>query len=46
MSIKPSEEDLLKIKGGDGFGLATFIGGALAFIIGIIEGYFNPAKCN
>ena len=44
--IKLSKQELLNVTGGDGFGLATFIGGALTFIIGIIEGYLNPSKCN
>lgn len=38
-------EDLKQIKGG-GWPLATIIGAGIVFLIGIIDGYVRPFKCN
>lgn len=47
MNLKDYE--LLEIRGG-AFGLKTAIwlgiGGILTLIVGIIDGYLNPLKCN
>lgn len=42
-------DELLKVEGGAiKFGATIFfiLGGLAAFITGIIDGYFNPVKCN
>lgn len=38
-------KDLLNIDGG-GFGLALGIFAGVTFIIGVIDGYVRPLKCN
>ncbi|MFV0249929.1 MAG: hypothetical protein ACK5HP_02705 [Bacilli bacterium] len=41
------KEELYKITGGGiSFGWSMFIGGAISLIIGIIDGYIRPLKCN
>jgi len=39
------DEQLKKINGG-GFGLALLIGAGAVFLIGVIDGYIRPLKCN
>lgn len=39
------EEELRSIKGG-GLGVCILIGGIVIFIIGVIDGYVRPLKCN
>lgn len=43
--------DLVLVKGGllgktIGYGIWFVIGGVVAFISGVIDGYMNPIKCN
>ena len=38
-------DDLRNVNGG-GFGLALGIFAAVTFIIGVIDGYVRPLKCN
>lgn len=41
------DEELMTLTGGAiKFGLWTIIGGAITFIIGIIDGYLRPLPCN
>lgn len=42
---KICENEMAKVHGG-GWGLAVGIIAAVTFIIGIIDGYTNPVKCN
>ncbi len=37
--------ELKKIEGG-GFGWAIALGGALTFLIGVVDGYIRPLACN
>ena len=39
-------EDLKKIEGGISIWGAIGIGSAVVFIIGVIDGFFRPLKCN
>ena len=42
-----NNEEMLNIKGGAfGYKLASIIGGAIIFVIGVIDGFMNPKKCN
>lgn len=44
---KVNEIKLKEIKGGGiNLGLAAGISAALSFIIGVIDGWINPLKCN
>ena len=42
---KISKNELMNINGG-GLGLGLLIGGLVTFIIGVIDGYIRPLKCN
>lgn len=43
--LKKSE--LMKVNGGGfGLGLGFLVGGLATFIIGVIDGYVRPLKCN
>lgn len=42
---KLEEEELRSIKGG-GLGVYLLIGGIVIFIIGVVDGYVRPLKCN
>ena len=46
--IKLSDKDLILVRGGfeKGIGLSIIVGGLIAFISGILDGYINPKKCN
>lgn len=48
MMERLNNEEMLEVKGGAaGKGLLfSIIGGAVVFVIGIIDGLFNPRKCN
>lgn len=39
------KEELEQINGG-GFGLGLLIGAGIVFLIGVIDGYVRPLKCN
>lgn len=43
---KITNNELKTIKGGAGIGAYIAIGGLIVFIIGIIDGYVRPLKCN
>jgi len=47
--MKLNENEMLEIKGG-AFGLKTAfligLGGLITLIVGIVDGYLNPNKCN
>ncbi len=40
-----NKEELKNINGGISFGLLALIGGAVTFIIGILDGLTRPLKC-
>lgn len=41
------DEELIALNGGAvKYGLWTIIGGAITFLIGIIDGYLRPLPCN
>ncbi|MBR3199168.1 MAG: hypothetical protein IKG27_04050 [Bacilli bacterium] len=42
--MKLDEKELMNLSGG-GFGLATSIGAAIAFLISMIDGFLNPVRC-
>jgi hypothetical protein len=45
--IKLDNEDLKKINaGGISFGLGLAIAGAVVFIIGVVDGFVRPLRCN
>ncbi len=45
--VKLNENELLKINGGGlSFGIGCLIVGLVVFIIGVIDGYVRPLKCN
>ena len=41
-----TKKELNEISGGISIKLAIIIGGAITFIIGIIDGIIRPLKCN
>jgi len=43
---KIEEKELKEIDGGFSWGIAAGIITAITFIVGIIDGYTNPIKCN
>lgn len=43
--MKITNEELKKINGG-GFNLFLAIGAGIVFLIGLIDGYVRPLKCN
>ena len=46
--VKLNDAELLNIKGGSKglfYSIALGVGGILALITGIIDGYLNPIKC-
>ncbi len=40
------KEDLKQITGGIGFGTGLLIAGGVIFLIGVIDGYTRPLRCN
>lgn len=42
---KLSLSEMENINGGRGWGILAFIGGAIAFFIGVLDGYTNPSAC-
>lgn len=41
------KKELMAIKGGGvSIGLCTLIGAGIVFLIGVIDGYVRPLKCN
>lgn len=45
--IELNEKEMLDIDGGSiGWGTIALIAAGITFIIGIIDGYINPQKCN
>ncbi len=44
--VKVEDYELEKIDGGFSWGVAAGIVAGIVFIIGIIDGYCNPQKCN
>lgn len=43
--ITLNKEELLDIRGG-GLGILVGIAGAIVFLIGLVDGYIRPLKCN
>lgn len=43
--MKLQDAELKQIEGG-GWGLALLIGAGIVFLIGVIDGYVRPLKCN
>ena len=42
-----TKNELLNIQGGGvSFGLLTLLGAGIVFLIGVIDGYVRPLKCN
>ncbi len=44
-----NDYELSNIQGGSfslGVGIALFIGGLITFVIGVIDGFVRPLKCN
>ena len=40
-------EEMLSIKGGAiSLKVVSFIGGAIVFLIGFVDGFINPKRCN
>ena len=45
--IKLSDNELMDITGGSSkLSMTLIVGGLIAFISGILDGYMNPKKCN
>ena len=46
--LELNNEQMMKVSGGFQMSLGVFvgIGAAIVFVIGIIDGYINPNKCN
>ena len=40
-----TKSELLELKGG-GVGIGLLVAAAIVFIIGVIDGYVRPTKCN
>lgn len=43
--VKLKKDELMNVSGG-GFGLGLLIGAGVVFLIGVIDGYMRPLKCN
>lgn len=39
------KKELMKVNGG-GFGLGLLIGAGVVFLIGVVDGFVRPLKCN
>lgn len=44
--IELNKKELMNVNGGFSFALGLLIAGAIVFIIGVIDGYIRPTKCN
>lgn len=42
---KVNDNELKQVEGG-GWGIAVGIVAAITFIVGVVDGYINPIKCN
>ena len=43
---KLEERELKELKGGASVGTYIIIGGIIVFLIGVVDGYIRPLKCN
>jgi len=43
--VKLKKDELMNVSGG-GLGLGLLIGAGVVFLIGVIDGYIRPLKCN
>lgn len=43
--VKLKKDELMNVSGG-GLGLGLLIGAGIVFLIGVIDGYIRPLKCN
>ena len=41
-----TNQEMKQIEGGVNWVVVTIVSGALSFVIGVIDGIFNPKKCN
>ena len=41
-----NDKELMTITGGFSFGLGIAIGAGITFLIGVIDGFVRPLKCN
>ncbi len=41
-----NDKELMTINGGFGLGWGILIGAGITFIIGVIDGFVRPLKCN
>ena len=41
-----TKEELLEVKAGASWGVIATITGIVVFIVGVIDGYLRPLKCN
>lgn len=46
--LELTKEELVKVDGGFkiSMGIVVSVGAAIVFVIGLIDGYINPNKCN
>ena len=45
--MKLSNDELYSVSGGGiGWGIAGLIAGIITFVVGVIDGYMRPLKCN
>lgn len=45
--VELSKQELLNVNGGGfSFGIGCLVVGAVIFLIGVIDGYVRPLKCN
>ena len=41
-----SNQEMFNINGGNGVAIGFFIAAGITFLIGVIDGYVRPLKCN
>ncbi len=41
-----NDNELMTVNGGFSFGLGLAIGAGITFLIGVIDGFVRPLKCN
>lgn len=44
--LEMSKDELIETKGGEGFLLGVAIVAAIVFLIGVVDGFVHPKKCN